>query len=105
MRRTLARRRRRSKRRNQNLRIVTRQTVMKKSVVEGPPSKPGTAKMTDIATFQVSDRFAALQVNLERWLTYAVNTRQAAIRAVTGAGFTMAVTAVIGHLLGLLAVG
>ena len=82
------------------------QRVTKKSVVESPPSKPATAEMLDIASVQVSDRLAAFQGNPERGLTDAqVDTRQAAMRAVTGAGFAMAVTVVIGRLLGLVAVG
>ena len=76
------------------------QTVTKKSVVERPPSKPATAEMPDIASVQVSDTLAAFQGNPERELT-----GHAAMRAVTGAGFAVAVTAVIGRLLGLVAVG
>ena len=75
------------------------QTVTKKSVVERPPSKPATAEMPDIASVQVSDTLAAFQGNPER------EPGHAAMRAVTGAGFAVAVTAVIGRLLGLVAVG
>jgi hypothetical protein len=82
------------------------QTVTKKSGVESPPSKPATAKAPDIAAASVPDTLAALHVNPETGLTPAeVDARHAAIRAVAGAGFAMAVTAVIGRLLGLVAVG
>jgi 3-hydroxyisobutyrate dehydrogenase-like beta-hydroxyacid dehydrogenase len=87
-------------------RIITMQTVTKKSVVESPPSKPTTAKEPDIASVPVPDTLAALHVNPETGLTHAeVDTRHAAIRAVADAGFAMAVTAVIGRLLGLVAEG
>jgi hypothetical protein len=82
------------------------QTVTKKSAVEIPPSKPATAKESDIASVPVPDTLAALHVNPETGLTHAeVNTCHAAIRAVAGAGFAMAVTAVMGLLPGLVAVG
>jgi len=87
-------------------RIVTMQTVTKKSAVESHPSKPTTAKEPDIASVPVPDTLAALHVNPATGLTHAeVNTRHAAIRTVAGAGFAMAVTAVMGLLLGLVAVG
>ena len=82
------------------------QTVTKKSAVESPPSKPATAKEPDIVSVPVLDTLAALHVNPETGLTRPeVNTRRAAIRAVAGAGFAMAVTTVMGLLLGLVAVG
>lgn len=82
------------------------QTITKKSAVESPRSKPMTAKEPDIASVPVPDTLAALHVNPETGLTHdEVDPRHAAIRAVAGAGFAMAVTAVIGRLLGLVAVG
>ena len=81
------------------------QTGAMKSVVVSPSSKP-TAKEPDIASVPVPDTLAALHVNPETGLTHAeVDTRQAAMRAVTGTGFAMAVTVVIGRLLGAIAVG
>ena len=81
-------------------------TVTKKSAVEGTTSKPATAKVPDIASVPVPDALAALHVPPETGLTHAeVNTRHAVIRAVAGSGFAMAVTAVMGLLLGLVAVG
>jgi magnesium-transporting ATPase (P-type) len=50
--------------------IVTMQTVTKKSVVEGPPSKPATAKAPDIASVPVPDTLAALHVNPDTGLTH-----------------------------------
>ena len=74
--------------------------------MENPPSKPTTAKEPDIASVPVFDTLAALHVNPETGLTHAeVDTRNAAIRAVAGFGFAMAVTAIIGRLLGVVAVG
>jgi hypothetical protein len=68
------------------------QTVTKKSVVESPSSKPTTAKEPDIASVPVPDTLAALHMNPETGLTHAeVDTRHAAIWAVAGARFTMAV--------------
>jgi hypothetical protein len=82
------------------------QTVTKKSALESPPPKPATAKEPDIASVPVPETLAALHVSTETGLTHAeVNTRHAAIRAVAGAGFAMAVTAVMGLLPGLVAVG
>jgi hypothetical protein len=82
------------------------QTVTKKSRMESPPSKPATATAPDIASASVPDTLAALHANPETGLTRAeVDARHAAIRAVAGAGFAMAVMAVIGRLLGLVAVG
>jgi len=82
------------------------QTVTNKSGVERPASKPATAKAPDIVSAPVPDTLAALHVNPETGLTRAeVDTRHAAIRAVAGAGFAMAVMAVIGRLFGLVAVG
>ena len=53
----------------------------------------------------VFDTLAALQVNPETGLTYSeLDTRHTAIREVTDDGFAMAVTAVMGRLLGLAAV-
>jgi len=70
------------------------QTVAKKSVVESPSSKPTTAKEPDIASVPVPDTLAALHVNPETGLTHAEgDTHHAAIRAVAGAGFAMAVAA------------
>jgi hypothetical protein len=81
-------------------------TVTKKSVVEMPPSKPATAKEPYVASVPVPDTEAALHMTPETGLTHAeVNIRHAAIRAVAGAGFAMAVTAVMGLLPGLVAVG
>jgi hypothetical protein len=82
------------------------QTVTKKSGVESPASKSATAKTLGIASVPVPDTLAALHVNSETGLTRAeVYARHVAIRAVAGAGFVMAVTAVIGRLLGFVAVG
>jgi hypothetical protein len=68
------------------------QTVTKKSVVESPSSKPTTAKEPDIASVPVPDTLAALHMNPETGLTHAeVDTRHAAILAVAGARFAMAV--------------
>ena len=68
------------------------QTVTKKSVVESPSSKSTTAKEPDIASVPVPDTLAALHVNPETGLTHAeVDTRHAAILAVAGARFAMAV--------------
>ncbi len=78
------------------------QTVTKKSVVESPTSKPATDREPDIAFVPVSDALAEHRVNPETGLTHAeVDTRHATIRTVVGAGFDMAVTTVIGRLLGL----
>ena len=67
------------------------QTVTKKSVVESPSSKP-TAKEPDIASVPVPDTLAVLHVNPQIGLTHAeVDTRHAAILAVAGARFAMAV--------------
>ena len=67
------------------------QTVAKKSVVESPSSKP-TPKEPDIASASVPDTLAALHMNPETGLTHAeVETRHAAILAVGGARFAMAV--------------
>ena len=82
------------------------QTATKKSRVESPPSKPTTAKAPDIASASVPDTLAALHVNPDTGLTRAeVDARPTAILVVTGAGCAMAVTRVIGRLLGLVAVG
>ena len=68
------------------------QTVTKKSVVESPSSKPTTAKEPDIASVPVPDTLVALHMNPETGLTHAeVDTRLAAILAVAGARFAMAV--------------
>ena len=68
------------------------QTVTKKSVVESTSSKPTTAKEPGIASVPVPDTLAALHMNPETGLTHAeVNTRHAAILAVAGARFAMAV--------------
>jgi H+-transporting ATPase len=68
------------------------QTVTKKSVVESPSSKPTTAKEPDIASVPVPDTLAALHMDPETGLTHAeVDTRHAAILAVAGARFAMAV--------------
>jgi hypothetical protein len=68
------------------------QTVIKKSVVESPSPKPTTAKEPDIASVPVPDTLAALHMNPETGLTHAeVDTRYAAILAVAGARFAMAV--------------
>ena len=68
------------------------QTVTNKSVVESPSSKPTTAKEPDIASVPVPDTLAALHMNPETGLTHAeVDTRHAAILAVAGARFAMAV--------------
>jgi len=68
------------------------QTVTKKSVVESPSSKPTTAKGPNIASVPVPDTLAALHINPETGLTHAeVDTRLAAILAVAGARFAMAV--------------
>ena len=68
------------------------QTITKKSVVESPSSKPTTAKEPDIASVSVPDTLAALHMNPETGLTHAeVDTRHAAILAVAGARFAMAV--------------
>jgi len=68
------------------------ETVTKKSVVESPSSKPTTAKEPDIASVPVPDTLAALHMNPETGLTHAeVATRHAAILAVAGARFAMAV--------------
>jgi hypothetical protein len=76
------------------------QMVTKKSGAESPPSDP-----SDIASTPVPDTPAALHVNPETGLTCAEgDTPHAAIRAVAGAGCAMAVPAVIGRLLGLVAV-
>lgn len=81
------------------------QTVTKKSGVGSPPSKPAAAKAPCIASASIPDTLAALHVNPEIGLTRAeVAACHAAIRAVAGAGSAMAVTAVIGRLLGLVAV-
>jgi len=67
------------------------QTVAKKSVVESPSSKP-TAKEPDIASASVPDTLAALHMTPEIGLTHAeVDTHHAAILAVAGARFAMAV--------------
>ena len=67
-------------------------TVTRKSVVERPLSKPATAKALDIASASVPDTLAALHVTPETGLTHAeVDTRHAAIWAVAGARFAMAV--------------
>ena len=83
------------------------QTVIKKSVVKSPPSKPPTAQEPNIASVPVHRTLAALHVNPGTRLTHAeVDTRHTAIRVVAdGAGFAMTVTEVIGLLLGLAAVG
>jgi len=68
------------------------QTVTKKSVVGSPSSKPTTAKEPDIASVPVPDTLAALHMNPETGLTHAeVDTRHAAILAVAGTRFAMAV--------------
>ena len=68
------------------------QTVTKKSVVESPSSKPTTAKEPDIASVPVPDTLAALHMDPETGLTHAeADTRHAAILAVAGARFAMAV--------------
>jgi hypothetical protein len=68
------------------------QTVTKKSGVETPSSKPTTAKEPDIASVPVPDTLASLHMNPETGLTHAeVDTRPAAILAVAGARFAMAV--------------
>jgi hypothetical protein len=68
------------------------QTVTKKSVVESPSSKPTTAKEPDIASVPVPDTLAALHMDPKTGLTHAeVDTRHAAILAVAGARFAMAV--------------
>jgi H+-transporting ATPase len=68
------------------------QTVTRKSVIESPSSKPTTAKEPDIASVPVPDTLAALHMDPETGLTHAeVDTRHAAILAVAGARFAMAV--------------
>ena len=68
------------------------QTVTRESVVESPSSKSTTAKEPDIASASVPDTLAALHMNPETGLTHAeVDTRHAAILAVAGARFAMAV--------------
>lgn len=68
------------------------QTVTKKSVVGSLSSKPTTAKEPDIASVPVPDTLAALHMNPETGLTHAEgDTRHAAILAVAGARFAMAV--------------
>jgi len=47
------------------------QTVARKSVAEGPPSKPPTAKAPDIASVPVPDTLEALYVNPDTGLTHA----------------------------------
>ena len=47
------------------------QTVARKSVAEGPPSKPPTAKAPDIASVPVPDTLEALHVNPDTGLTHA----------------------------------
>ena len=65
------------------------------------PTKPATAKKPDIVSVLVPDMFATLHVNPETGLMHAeVDTRHTAIRAVTGAGFVMSVTTVMGRLPG-----
>ena len=57
--------------------MLTMQTVTKKSVVEGPPSRPATAKAPEIATASVPDTLATLKVNPETGLARAeVDTRR-----------------------------
>jgi hypothetical protein len=81
------------------------QTGTKKTVVEIPPSKPATVKDPDIASVPVPDTLAALHANPETGIPHAeVDIRHAANRA-AGADFAMAVTAVMGLLPGLVAVG
>ena len=81
-------------------------TTRNKSQAEPVPSKPANAKPPDIASASVPDTLAALHVNPKTGLTHAeVDARHAAIRVVAGVSFAMAVTAVIGLLFGLLAVG
>jgi len=68
------------------------QTVTKKSVVESPSSKPTTTKEPDIASVPVPDTLAVLHMNPETGLMHAEgDTRHAAILAVAGARFAMAV--------------
>ena len=58
-------------------RIITMQTATKKSVVESPSSKPGTAKEPDIASASVPDTLASLKVNPDTGLERAeVDTRR-----------------------------
>ena len=81
------------------------QTVTKKSGVESPASKSATAKAPSIASVPVPDTLA-LYMTFKTGLTRAeVAVRHEAIGAVAGVGFVMAVTAVIGRLLGFVAVG
>jgi hypothetical protein len=80
-------------------------TIPNKSGAEPAFSKPGNAEPPDIASRSVPATFAA-HVNPETGLARVeVDARHAAIRAVAVAGFAMAVTVVIGRLLGLVAVG
>ena len=68
------------------------QTVTKKSVVESPSSRPTAAKKPDIASVPVPGTLAALHMNPGTGLMHAeVDTRHAAILAVAGARFAMAV--------------
>ena len=81
------------------------QTVTKESGVESPASKPATAKAPDVVSAPVPDTLVALHVNHETGLTRAeVDARHAAIWTVAGACFVMAIMAVIGCLLGFVAV-
>jgi hypothetical protein len=80
-------------------------TTSNRSEAEPAPSKPANAKPLDIASASVPDTPAALLVNPETGLTRAeVDARHAAIQVVAGASLTMATPAVIGRLLGLVAV-
>ena len=81
------------------------QTASKKSVVESPSSQPTTTTEPDTVSASVPDKLAALHVTPETGLTHAeVDSHRAAVRAVAGAGFAMAVTTVMGRLHGLVTV-
>jgi len=61
--------------------------------------KPANTRPLDIASASAPDMLAALHVNPEIALTHAeADTSHTAIRAVAGAGFAMALAAVIGIL-------
>jgi len=67
-------------------------TTSNKPEAEPAPPKPADTKPPDIASASVPDTLAALHMNPERGLTHGeVATRPAAILAVAGARFAMAV--------------
>jgi hypothetical protein len=73
--------------------MFTMRTSTNKSEAEPVPSKPANTKPPDITSASVPDTLSGLLVTPETGLTHAeVDTRHAAIRAVAGAGFAMAVT-------------